>query len=77
MGTSESSHPLRRCASLHAGNLLQPIGTRSSYLASCHQWDLTNTFTGMEGERQSFPTRYGFLAKDWVYTKDSLYSRQL
>ena len=77
MRTSESSHPLRWCANLLVLKLLYLIGTRSSYLASCHQWDLTNTFTGMEGERQSFPTRYGFLAKDWVYTKDSLYSRQL
>ena len=77
MGTSESSHPLRRCASLHAGNLLQPIGTRSSYLASCHQWDLMNISTGTERERSFFPIRDGSLAKDWVFTiKDSLFPRQ-
>ena len=77
MRTSESSHPLRWCANLLAIKLLYLIGTRSSYLASCHQWDLMNISTGTERERSFFPIRDGSLAKDWVFiTKDSLLPRQ-
>ena len=77
MGTSESSHPLRQCASLHAGNLLHVVGKRSSRLVSCHQWDLMNISRSM-GEEPTFSLVWdGFMDKDWVLIiKDSLHPRQ-
>ena len=78
MGTSESSRPLRQCASLHAGNLLQLVGTRSSPLVSCHQWDPMSTSTSTGRVRLFFPKWDGFMDKDWVLNiKDSLYPLQL